>query len=114
MAKRLTKAERDAARVNTLTEALQSVISAHKAIHETTKKKAADSLLDAPNALIAALALEIWPHCDGDDCREALNFILEGVRAHVQEIEANFRVDRLLPEGSLAAAFAEYESEAMH
>ena len=114
MAKRPTKAERDAARVAALTEALQGVIAAHKAIHETTKKKATESLLDAPNALIAALAHEIWPHCEGDDCRDALQFVLQGVQAHVVEIEANYRADCLLPDGSLALAFAEYESEAMH
>ena len=114
MAKRPTKAERDAVRVTALTDALQSVIAAHKAIHETTKKKAAELQLDVANALVAALALEIWPHCEGDDCRDALKFIVQGVQAHVVEIEANFHADRLLPEGSLAAAFADYESEAMH
>jgi hypothetical protein len=114
MQKRPNKAQREAARITALTEALNSVIAAHKAMHETTPRKAAESAQDAQQALIIALALEIWPHCEGDNCAAALEYVKREVQARVTEIETNFQENNLFPDGSMAAAFAEYESEAMH
>ena len=114
MAKRPNKAQREAARVNALSEAFHALISEHKAMHETTPRKAAESALDVQQALIIALALEIWPHCEGDNCKEALEAIKREVQARVTEIETSFQAENLFSDGGLAAAFAEYESEAMH
>jgi len=114
MAKRLNKAQREAARVNALSEGFHALISAHKAMHETTPRRAAESALDVQQALIIALALEIWPHCEGDNCAEALDDIKRQIQARVTEIETSFQAEDLFADGSMAAAFAEYESEAMH
>ena len=112
MAKRLNKAQREAARVNALSEGFHALISAHKAMHETTPRKAAESALDVQQALIFALALEIWPLCEGDNCAEALDDIKRQIQARVTEIETSFQAEDLFADGSMA--FAEYESEAMH
>jgi hypothetical protein len=114
MAKRPNKAQREAARINALSEALNAVIAAHKAMHETTQRKAAESALDVQQSLIIALALEIWPNCEGDECSEAVDYVMRGLQARVTEIETSFQNERLFRDDSMASAFAEYESEAMH
>lgn len=114
MAKRPTKAQREAERINALTQAIQSIISAHKATHETNPRKASESRLDVRQALVIALAVDIWPDCDGDDCTRELEAIKRAVQARVTEIETSYQEESLFPEGSMAAAFAIYESEALH
>jgi hypothetical protein len=111
---RLTKAQREAARINALAQAFQSIIAAHKAEHESTPRKAAESRLDVQQALVIALALEIWPDCEGDECSEALEAVKRALQARVTEIETSYQEESLFPDDGAAAAFAIYESEALH